>query len=110
MRAWREANLDYPRAWPEENPEKVRNASAKRLEAPGEISRGWIAKLLELQRWTCVVCNADLRFGYHIDHIQPIARGGENTDYNIQILCPTCDLQKSDKDPIEFMQSRGFLL
>lgn len=125
-RAWREANPDYDstyyeankeackeqmRAWFEANPEKARNARAKRrANTVGEISLGWIPKLLELQHWTCVVCNKDLRFGYHIDHVYPIARGGENADYNLQALCPKCNLEKSDKDPIDFMQSRGFLI
>lgn len=112
--AWRGANKEYinekSREWCKANPEYKRNASAKRLAVPGVITPGWIPKLLELQRWTCIVCNKDLRFGYHIDHIEPIARGGENTDYNLQALCPRCNLEKSDKDPIEFMQSRGFLL
>ena len=112
--AWHEANKEavkeLRRAWCEANPEKVQNSYAKRRDAPGEISHGWIVKLLELQRWNCIVCNKDLRYGYHIDHIQPIARGGENTDYNVQALCPKCNLEKSDKDSIEFMQSRGFLL
>ncbi len=113
-REYYEANKDsikeQMRAWHEANPEALRNKKAKRKGAPGEITPGWIPKLLELQRWTCVVCNKDLRYGYHIDHITPIARGGENIDYNLQALCPTCNLQKSDKDPIDFMQSRGFLL
>ena len=114
MRAWKEVNKasekEKKRAWCEANPEKVRNANAKRLAAPGEITPGWIPKLLELQRWTCIVCQKDLRYGYHVDHIQPIARGGENIDYNLQALCPACNMQKNDKDPIDFMRSRGFLL
>ncbi len=111
QRAWNEANPDYRRAWREANPDKVLNGGIRYTAGLiGEITPGWIHKLLELQRWTCAVCNVDLRFGYHIDHIKPIARGGENTDYNLQALCPTCNLQKNDKDPIEFMQSRGFLL
>lgn len=110
MRAYHKANKEYEKEkgqeWNESHPEYSRNKRA----APGIITPGWVPKLLELQRWTCVVCNVDLRFGYHIDHVQPIARGGENTDYNLQALCPTCNMQKSDKDPIDFMQSRGFLL
>ena len=110
MRAWKAANPEYGRAWCEANPEALRNKKAKRNAVPGVITPGWIPRLLELQRWTCVVCNKDLRYGYHIDHIYPISKGGENTDYNLQALCPRCNLEKHDIDPIMFMQSRGFLL
>lgn len=109
--AWREANPDYSRVYRLENPEIIRNIAARRRAGLiGEISLGWIPKLLELQRWTCVVCQKDLRYGYHIDHIYPVSKGGENVDYNLQALCPKCNLEKHDRDPIDFMQSRGFLL
>lgn len=113
-RAWyaanKEARKEKKRAWVVANPELIRNAKAKRRDVSGEITPGFVQKLLELQRWTCVVCNKDLRYGYHVDHITPVAKGGENTDYNVQALCPKCNLEKGDKDPIDFMQSRGFLL
>lgn len=35
---------------------------------------------------------------------------GSNTDDNIQLLCKTCNLSKGAKHPIDFMQSKGFLL
>ena len=47
---------------------------------------------------------------HHVDHIVPLAKGGQHVASNIQILCPTCNVRKSAKDPIDFMQSRGFLL
>jgi len=45
-----------------------------------------------------------------MDHIVPLAKGGKNIDSNIQLTCPKCNLEKNSKDPIEFMQSRGYLL
>lgn len=68
-----------------------------------------IQNLLELQKWKCAVCSVSVITKYHIDHILPIKLGGSNDIYNIQILCPTCNLQKSAKHPVDFMQSRGYL-
>ena len=38
------------------------------------------------------------------------ALGGLNADSNMQLLRAECNLQKSAKHPVDFMQSRGFLL
>jgi len=40
----------------------------------------------------------------------PLSRGGSNDKYNLQLLCPTCNLKKSAKDPIDFAQENGNLL
>ena len=44
---------------------------------------------------SCVRCG--LRQDLHFDHIIPVAKGGGSTDANIQILCESCNLKKSDK-------------
>jgi 5-methylcytosine-specific restriction endonuclease McrA len=63
------------------------------------------------QKGLCRICKADLdTHGYHIDHIIPIARGGKGDLSNIQLLCPSCNIAKSDHDPYEFAVSRGVLL
>lgn len=74
------------------------------------FTRRDVERLMYMQRCKCAVCAADIAKRYHIDHIVPFARGGTNEADNIQLLCPTCNLQKSAKDPIDFMQSKGFLL
>ena len=43
----------------------------------------------------CVRCGTKTEL--HFDHIIPVAKGGGNTEANIQILCQTCNLRKSDK-------------
>lgn len=42
----------------------------------------------------CVKCGSKERLEY--DHIIPIAKGGSNTARNIQILCESCNREKSD--------------
>ena len=43
----------------------------------------------------CVTCGAKEKL--HYDHIIPVAKGGGSMVENIQILCETCNLKKSDK-------------
>ncbi len=43
----------------------------------------------------CVRCGSKQEL--HFDHIIPVAKGGGNSEENIQLLCQTCNLKKSDK-------------
>jgi 5-methylcytosine-specific restriction endonuclease McrA len=74
------------------------------------LPRGFIAKLFLLQRKKCTICRRSIEAGYHVDHITALAKGGKHEPWNIQLLCATCNVRKSAKDPIEYMQSRGYLL
>jgi len=66
---------------------------------------------LMLQRGKCACgCGKSLNNEFHMDHRMPIAKGGRHHDDNMQLLLPLCNMQKNAKDPIDFMQSRGFLL
>jgi 5-methylcytosine-specific restriction endonuclease McrA len=101
-------------AWHKANPEAVRinshNRRARERDNGGKLSRGLAAKLFKLQRGKCPCCKQPLGDNFHLDHVVPIALGGSNTDDNIQLLRQRCNNQKSAKDPIDFMQQRGFLL
>ncbi|MFE2496012.1 HNH endonuclease [Streptomyces scopuliridis] len=33
-----------------------------------------------------------------VDHVRPLARGGEDTDQNVQVLCRECHLAKTGED------------
>lgn len=87
------------------------HARRERIDGAKGMSRDWPAKLLVLQKHKCACCQVDLRkVGYEIDHIDALAKGGSNSDHNIQLLCRKCNRTKSTKNPVEFMQSKGYLL
>lgn len=68
-----------------------------------------VKELGDMQKWKCAICKEKL-VKYDIDHIQPVSKGGTNEKHNLQLLCQRCNRTKQAKDPIEFMQSKGFLL
>lgn len=114
---WAEKNKDKVslsnKKWCSKNNEKlrviVRNRRAK-LRTTGTLSVDIAAKLFKLQKGKCACCGEPLGSDYHLDHIMPIALGGENVDKNIQLLRARCNMQKQATHPVDFMQRRGFLL
>lgn len=101
------------RKWRKANPEKVRILRhirrARKRNAEGRYSLADVQRLFVLQRGKCPVCRLSLK-EYHVDHIVALARGGSNHPVNLQLLHPLCNMRKTDKDPILFMQEQGFLL
>lgn len=116
--AWRAANPERVKAnyarWEAENPDVRRtinrNRRARIRGNGGKLSKGLDAKLYALQRGMCACCGQPLGDDYNLDHIMPLSLGGKNTDDNMQLLRKKCNLQKKAKHPVDFMQSRGFLL
>lgn len=110
----REQEIERSKKYSKKNPHYARlsakNRRARKKNAVGKITIQIISEINKQQRNRCVVCNLLLRKKYHIDHIQPLSKGGSNLRSNLQLLCPPCNMEKSDKDPIDFMQSKGFLL
>lgn len=102
---------EFTRRYRKKNPEKVREFTERRNSKKlGRLPKGTVMAIGLSQRWKCVVCRKGIRGNFHVDHITALANGGEHKPQNIQLLCPTCNVRKSAKDPIEFMQSRGYLL
>lgn len=97
------------RAWRKKNPTKVREYSQRRRSLP-PLPNGTIKRIAEAQRWRCAICRCKIASGYHVDHIKPLARDGEHIASNVQLLCKSCNLRKSAKDPIDYMRSLGRLL
>lgn len=107
-------NMEKIKSWRKANPEKLKairqNRRARELNAPGTHTSADIRELFTLQKGKCPVCKTSINDGYHIDHVMPLARGGSNDKLNLQLLCQPCNNQKHAKHPIDFMQSKGFLL
>lgn len=116
--AYREINKekisDVGRIYRAANQEEIRllkqNRRALKKAAGGSLSKGLVAKLFKLQKGMCPCCRQPLGDAYHLDHKMPLALGGTNTDDNMQLLRQRCNNQKGAKHPVDFMQSRGFLL
>jgi 5-methylcytosine-specific restriction endonuclease McrA len=83
---------------------------ARQIEAGGNFTADDISRIFMQQKGKCAICRCKLGDKFHIDHIVPICAGGTSFPSNLQIACPPCNHRKSGKDPIAFMQSRGFLL
>lgn len=105
-------------AWKAANPEihaaHSRNRRARLSSAEGRHTASDVLAIFERQRGLCASCNIKLlKSGankYHVDHIIPLVRGGSNWPSNLQCLCPTCNLSKHAKDPVEWAQQRGRLI
>lgn len=100
---WRKANPDCKRI-------SEQNRRAIKKNSQGRLTTGLSKKLFVLQKGKCPCCSNPLGSDYHMDHKMPLALGGSNTDDNMQLLRAICNMQKSALHPIDFMQSRGFLL
>lgn len=97
--------------WRKNNPEKLRiYCTNRRKRTVGKLSQGIVKKLMALQKGKCACCKRPLGSDFHLDHIMPLVLGGLNVDSNVQLLRGKCNKEKHAKHPIDFMQSRGFLL
>lgn len=126
MRQWRISNVDiirqYQEEWRKENAMKILDYSrkyrtkyphikrlsetrrrARKRSAEGIFTWDDVENLFVLQVSQCVYCEADLGTDFHIDHITPLSRGGDNTAENIQLLCRACNLKKHAKTHDEFL-------
>lgn len=118
VKAWAAAHPEKVKAihaeWRANNPDAIRsyhqNRRARKQRSGGKLSPDIVATLFKLQRGKCACCGKKLGRKFHLDHRVPLVRGGAHADHNMQLLTPTCNLQKHAKDPIDFMQERGFLL
>jgi len=110
----REKNNERCRKWAKDNPERIRvirhTRRARIIGNGGKLSKEIVQTLITLQKGRCACCNKSLEEGYHLDHIMPLALGGLNSDENVQLLTPKCNLSKGTKHPIDYMRGKGLLI
>lgn len=102
--AWRSKNRDVIRMI-----QFTYDAKRRAQVKAGDSSRK-VREWLKTQKKVCHWCRAKCEKDYHLDHIQPLARGGEHVTTNLCVACPSCNIRKNARDPIEFAQSLGLLL
>lgn len=53
-------------------------------------------QVLTRDNLTCKLCGRSVEDGImlHVDHIEPVSKGGETTMENLRILCADCNLGK----------------
>lgn len=106
------------RQYENENPEKTKalgrvkanRRRARLLNSANQYKRQDVERIFYLQKGKCANCKCSISKKYHIDHRIPVARGGDNSPGNIELLCPSCNLKKSAKMPHEFAQENGRLI
>ena len=107
----RRKNREYKAA----NPEQRANDKTRRRLMESNIipiPRGWKALQMERQGGKCAGCFK--RFGprrkAQIDHIIPLALGGDNDITNLQLLCDSCNPSKGAKPEHVWRRELGQLL
>lgn len=111
VKEWKDKNkekvLYVSYKWKKRNPEKVRISELPgRLRRRGNTNREEIKEfMIETLMWRggyyCERCGRELNFNekriLHIDHIIPLAVGGNGNKKNLQLLCQRCNLTKGIK-------------
>lgn len=105
-------NNELSRNWVANNPEKRRAASNKnkamrKLATLEGDSTKMIAAWLEEQLMLCAYCGTECANAYHIDHIEPLSKGGQHLISNLTIACPSCNTSKNNTPLLLWMAKRA---
>jgi HNH endonuclease len=61
-------------------------------------------EIFERDEWRCVYCGAQFAAAaLTIDHVQPLARGGDSSGGNVVTACSACNLRKGQRRLAEFL-------
>lgn len=86
----------------------TRHRRAKLKNIDGRHSHHDVLRIGNSQSWLCNACGCNLKeTGHHVDHVVPISKGGTNWPSNLQLLCRSCNVRKSNKSFDVFMKEMG---
>ena len=89
--------------WRQNNPDKVKaiadnDRHTRRVQTKAStLSTKALAKWTQEQPKICSYCSCTCSTNFHIDHIDPLSKGGTHTLDNLTISCPSCNSSKSNK-------------
>lgn len=112
----REKYIEYNKKWAADHPEERRATKNKRRAAKlnngGSHTAEDVVDIRRLQKDKCAMTNCRVKLDGkgHLDHIIALSKGGSNDRRNLQLLCPSCNLKKRAKDPLDFAREQGLLL
>lgn len=114
QRAYAKANREVvsarSAAWSAKNPDKRKAISRqykarRRAQEEQGITGGMLAAWTLAQPKVCFYCGSDCAGDFHVDHFVPLAKGGAHVLTNLRIACAPCNLRKSARDPLDWMEA-----
>lgn len=85
------------REWVKANPDKVRNIHASRRARKANLFVEVVERevVFERDQGQCGICQEAVdSTNWHLDHIVPLAKGGEHSYANTQVAHPACNIKK----------------
>ena len=116
-RLWRKENLEQARQgvkrWEQENPDAVKANRRKQSHTHKARKRGAFVEavdpcwVFDRDEGICGICDEPVKGDFHIDHIIPLALGGEHSYTNVQLAHPLCNMRKGASLDYEQQPSVG---
>lgn len=84
--------------------ENIKKEVAEGMSLRGTIPPEVRENVLRKSFYKCTVCKS--KRNLEIDHIIPVSRGGGDEESNLQTLCKTCNVSKSNNDMDFWLENR----
>lgn len=95
----------YLRQWRKKNPQSVlKDRNIRQNIKTNIVQKIDIDLLYDIFNGCCYLCGKEVDFDkFHLEHIQPVSKGGTHTYSNLAIACSECNLSKKDRTLNEFV-------